>query len=187
MSTVQLKFEMLIRKLSYVKSDLEFHRAEHQKRREVFEKDVAEYIEASVYTYSRTKAEKNFVYPYDKQRAVEVPDLEKQTKEIFKKVAKVTHPDVVKDSVREKKFMEARAALEGKDWFSMYEISTDLSLEVTNISDEHIKWLEQEISMIESIIKGIVTTFEWAYSNDGANKQQLLTTYCMLTCKIKDE
>ena len=55
-----------------------------------------------MYTYSRTKAEKNFVYPYDKQRAVEVPDLEKQTKEIFKKVAKVTHPDVVKDSVREK-------------------------------------------------------------------------------------
>ena len=83
--------------------------------------------------------------------------------------------------------MEARAALEGKDWFSMYEISTDLGLEVPNISDEHIKWLEQEISMIESIIKGIVTTFEWAYSNDGANKQQLLTTYCMLTCKLKGE
>jgi len=187
MSTNQLKFEMLIKKLSYTKSDLEFHRAEHQKRREIFNKDIAVYIEDSEYMYSEAKAEKNFVYPYKTERAVEVPDLEKQTKEIFKKVAKVTHPDVSKDIISEKRFMNAREALEEKDWFAMYEISAELGLEIPDISTKHIEWLQQEILMIERMIKGIVTTFEWAYSNEGANKQQLLTTYCMLTCKLKDE
>lgn len=187
MSTVQLKFEMLIKKLSYVKSDLEFHRSEHQKRKEIFNRDILEYIEDSVYTYSPTKAKKNFVYPYEKKRAVDVPDLEKQTKEIFRKVAKVTHPDVAKSAIDEKRFLDAKSALDGKDWFSMYEIGAHLGIEIEDVSEKHLEWLEQEISMTEAIIKGIVTTFEWVYSNEGANKQQLLTTYCMLTCKLKDE
>ena len=36
------------------------------------------------------------------------------------------------------------------------------------------------------LINGIKDTFEWIYSNEGANKEQLLTTYCMMTCKIQN-
>ena len=173
--------------MSFVKADLEFHRAEHQRRKEVFFEDLEKYILDSKYMYSQEKAEKNFVYPYQTKRAVEVPELEKQTKSIFKKVAKITHPDIDKEEKHTKKFIEAREALENKDWFTMYELGETLGMDIPDISESHIAWLEQEIEMTEGVISGITTTFEWVYSNDGSNKQQLLTTYCMLTCILKDE
>ena len=186
MSIPQLKFRALIHKMSFMKSDLEFHRAEHSRRRQIFYHDLEEYIGDSEYMYSEAKAEKNFVYPYSKKRAVEVPELEKQTKDIFKKVAKITHPDIDKGKTYQRKFIDARTALDDKDWFAMYQISADLGIDLPDITDAHIEWLNQEVYMTEEILRGITTTYEWAYSNDGANKQQLLTTYCMLTCKLKE-
>ena len=50
--------------MSFLKSDLEYHRAEHQRRREVFYSDLQQYIKNSKYVYSESKAERNFVYPY---------------------------------------------------------------------------------------------------------------------------
>ena len=186
MSIAQLKFKTLIRKLSFLKTDLEYHRAEHERRRRVFNDEIAKHIETSDYVFSTEKASKNMVDVYDKKPAVSVPALEEQTKSIFKKVAKITHPDIDKKNNHKNKFIDARQALEEKDWFSMYEISADLGMEIPDISDEHILYLEQEILITEEIIKGITTTFEWVYCNEGSNKQQLLTTYCMLTCKLKE-
>tara|TARA_Y100001938_G_C8072132_1_gene423783 strand:- start:953 stop:1516 length:564 start_codon:yes stop_codon:yes gene_type:complete len=187
MSTIQLQFKTLIHKMAYVKADLEFHRAEHAERRRVFHKEVNEFIEDSKYVFSSTKANKNMVDVYKKTPAVELPEIEQQTKEIFKKVAKMTHPDIDRKKQHKNKFIEAREALDDNDWFSMYKIGSDLGIDITGITMGHVEWLKQEIAMIEEIIKGIVTTFEWIYSNEGANKEQLLTTYCMLTCKLKDE
>ena len=187
MAIVQLRFKSLIRKMSYLKSDLEYHRAEHKKRRQIFHDDLNKFILERNYVFAPEKAGKNMVDVYKKNRAVDVPNLDKQTKSIFKKVAKVTHPDIDREKNHQNKFIEAREALEQKDWFSMYEISEHLAIDIPDISEAHIAWLEQEIIMTEQIIKGITSTYEWIYSNDDANKQQLLTTYCMLTCKIKDE
>ena len=187
MSIVQLRFKSLVRKMSYIKSDLEYHRAEHLKRRKIFDEAVYKFITEREYVFAPEKAGKNMVDVYEKKLAVEVPELEKETKNIFKKVAKVTHPDVCKDKLQAKKFIKAREALENKDWFSMYEISADLDMDMPEPTQAHIDWLEQEIAMTEKMIKGITSTYEWIYSNEGSNKQQLLTTYCMLTCKIKDE
>ena len=83
-------------------------------------------------------------------------------------------------------FREAKKAVENDDWFSMYEISTDLGVELDSVGQEHIDWLEQETRKLQKMINGIKDTFEWIYSNEGANKEQLLTTYCMMTCKIQN-
>ncbi len=186
MSIDKLRFKSLIRKMSFLKSDLEYHRAEHQRRREVFYSDLQQYIQNSKYIYSESKAERNFVYPYKPKRAVEVPELEKQTKELFRKVAKITHPDVDKEERHTKKFMKAKEALNQGDWFTMYELGQEFDTDIPDISESHVKWLKQEITMTEEMIKNVTTTYEWAYCNEGANKQQLLTTYCMLTCKLKE-
>ena len=82
-------------------------------------------------------------------------------------------------------FRKAKKAIEDNDWFSIYEISTDLGIVVDSIEQEHIDWLKQEVKKLQKMINGITNTFEWIYSNDGANKDQLLTTYCMMTCKIQ--
>tara|TARA_B100000902_G_C27270551_1_gene896033 strand:+ start:614 stop:1177 length:564 start_codon:yes stop_codon:yes gene_type:complete len=185
-SILQLKFTTLIRKLSFLKSDLEYHRAEHNKRKEIFYDDLNSYIANSKYQYSESKAEKNFVYPYKSTRAVEPPELERESKEIFRKVAKSTHPDVDKEKRHTQKFMKAKAAFDAGDWFTLYELVQEFETIVLDITDAHLKWMKQEIDMMEKMIKNITTTYEWVYSNEGANKQHLLTTYCMLTCKLKE-
>ncbi len=185
MGTIQLKFRTLVKKISFLKSDLEYHRAEHKKRRKVFYSDLDKFMASEKFETSEEKLKNNLVNVYKKQEAVEAPRLKKQSKKLFKKVAKLTHPDIAKEVEKHEMFREAKTAVEEGDWFSMYEISTELGIDIGNISEEHLMWLEQEINKLQKIIKGITDTFEWIYCNEGANKDQLLTTYCMMTCKIK--
>lgn len=183
MEPIQLKFRALVKQMSFLKSDLEYHRAEHQKRRKVFYADLQVFMENAEFETSEEKVKKNLIDVYKREKAVEVPKLKKQSKDLFKKVAKLTHPDVNKEEYKHNIFREAKEAIENGDWFSIYEISTDLGIGVEDIEQEHIDWLRQEVKKLEKIINGITNTFEWIYSNDGANKDQLLTTYCMMTCK----
>ena len=183
METIQLKFRALVKQISFLRSDLEYHRAEHQKRRKIFYADLQVFMENGEFETSEEKVKKNLIDVYKREKAVEVPKLKKQSKDLFKKVAKLTHPDVNKEEHKHETFREAKKAVESGDWFSMYEISTALGIMIEDIEQEHIDWLMQETKKIEKTLDGIRNTFEWIYSNDGANKDQLLTTYCMMTCK----
>ena len=185
METIQLKFRTLVKQMSFLRSDLEYHRAEHQKRRELFYTDLRTFMENGKFETSEEKVKKNLIDVYEREKAVEVPKLKNQSKNLFKKVAKLTHPDINKEEIRHEMFRKAKKAIEDNDWFSIYEISTDLGIVVDSIEQEHIDWLKQEVKKLQKMINGITNTFEWIYSNDGANKDQLLTTYCMMTCKIQ--
>ena len=187
MGTIQLKFKTLVKQMSFLKADLEYHKAEHQKRRQLFYSDLAKFMETGQFEISEEKVKKNLIDVYEKEKTVEVPKLKEQSKNLFKKIAKLTHPDVSKEEQKHELFREARKATENDDWFSMYKISTDLGVELGNIGQEHIDWLEQEAKKLQKMINGIKDTFEWIYSRQGANKQQLLTTYCMMTCKIQND
>jgi len=186
MSIENLKFKSLIKKVTFLRADLEFHHAEHQRRRQIFYDDLQEWMENSEYLFSEEKTKKNMVDVYKRTEASNMSQLNEELKAMFKKIAKVAHPDIAKTVEHEINFKKARAALDNHDWFGMYEAASELDIGTTNISDTHIAWLTQEIKQTEAIIKGITTTFEWIYSNDGANKDQLLTTYCMITCKKKE-
>ncbi len=186
MGTIQLKFKTLVKQMSFLKADLEYHKAEHQKRRKLFYSDLSKFMETGKFETSEEKVKKNLIEVYKREKTVEVPKLKQQSKNLFKKVAKLTHPDVNKEEEKHKLFREAKKAVENDDWFSMYEISTDLGVELDSVGQEHIDWLEQETRKLQKMINGIKDTFEWIYSNEGANKEQLLTTYCMMTCKIQN-
>lgn len=183
MGTIQLKFKSLVKKISFLKSNLEYHRAEHQKRRKVFYSDLDKFMQSESFETSEEKLKNNLVNVYDRKKVIEAPKLEKQSNKLFKKVARLTHPDLNKEKEKHEMFREAKRATEEGDWFSMYEISTELGIEIDDIGEDHIAWLEQEISKLQKTISAIKNTFEWLYCNDGANKDQLLTTYCMMTCK----
>ena len=187
MSIENLKFKSLIKKITFLRADLDFHRAEHERRRKIFYDELFDWMSNTEYYFSEEKTKRNMVDVYKKPEAVDTGDLEQELKSMFKKIAKVTHPDVAKTSDDGVKFVKARKALSENDWFGMYEVASELEADPIEVSQVHVAWLEQEIQQTEAIIKGITTTFEWIYSNDGANKDQLLTTYCMITCKKKSE
>ena len=183
MGTIQLKFKSLVKHMSFLKSDLEYHRAEHKKRRDIFYSDLYKFMDSESFETSEEKLQKNMVDIYKREKAVEMPNLKKQSSKLFKKIARLTHPDVNKEPENHELFRKAKEAEQENDWFSIYEISADLGIGVDDIGQDHLDWLEQEIKKVQKTIDGIKDTFEWIYSNEGANKEQILTTYCMITCK----
>ena len=56
MSIDQLKLKSLIKKMAFVRSDLEYHQAEHERRKEIFFKDVDEHIGNTDYVFDVDKA-----------------------------------------------------------------------------------------------------------------------------------
>lgn len=185
MGAIQLQFKSLVKKLSYIKSDLEYHRAEHISRRQQFYDDLQEFMEDSTFEYSEEKTTKNMIDVYKKREQVKAPNLLEEAKKLYKQIAKQTHPDLYDDDMKNSVFLEASKAMDSGDWHTIYEISSNLGVTLPNPSKEHVAWLKQEIQKIQSLIETITTTFEWKYCMEGANKQQLLTTYCMITCNVK--
>ena len=131
--------------MSFLKSDLEYHRAEHKKRRDIFYSDLHEFMDLESFETSEQKLHKNMVDVYKREKAVEMPNLKKQSNKLFKKIARLTHPDVNKEPENHELFRKAKEAEQENDWFSIYEISADLGIGIDDIGQDHLDWLEQEI------------------------------------------
>ena len=172
--------------MSFMKSDLEYHRAEHEARRRIFYDDVEAFMADSRFKFSEEKTIKNMIDIYKKEEAIPVEKISAENKKLFKEIAKKTHPDLHDDGEKNQMFKRAVVAVETGDWYTIYDIASILDLDVPDPSKEHVAWLEQEIKKIQSTIENILTTFEWKYCEESANKQQLLTTYCMITCTLKE-
>lgn len=185
MDVTQLKFNSLVKKLSFLKSDLEYHKAEFAERKMKFYEDLSEFLEDTKYVPSETKFERNVVDVFRKEKSVSVPKLRDQCTKLYKKIAKITHPDINKDKDMNDLFVKARTAIDENDWYIVYDIAAELNIDFSDIEDNHISWMEQETKKIKKMIDKITDTFEWLYCNEGANKQHILTTYCMITCDIK--
>jgi len=173
--------------MAFVKADLRYHKSEHQDRRKLFFADLATFLETRKFEFSDEKMQKNLVDVYTKKPVIPAPALSDQNKKIFKKIAHETHPDKNKGAEKTKLFLEAKEAVKEGDWFSLYEICSELEIEVPDISESQILWMEQEIEKIQLMIKKITSTIEWIYSDQGANKDHLLTSYCMATCIVRGE
>jgi hypothetical protein len=189
MSVEDLRFKRLVKELSFLKSDLEYHRAEHTIRRDLFYEDYEKYLDESDFEFSEEKTVermKDVYAPKEKSMTVEKDtDLSIQNKEMYRKIAKKTHPDLHHDADKTDMFKRASRAVEEGDWYTLYELSEALGIVVEEYTSMHLEWLKMEIRKSRAIIKGIVATFEWIYSEPDANKQLVLTNYCRLTCNKK--
>ena len=185
MDTTQLKFNSLVKKLSFLKSDLEYHKAEFAERKMKFYSDLSEFLQNTKYVPSEKKFERNVIDVLKKEKSVSVPKLMDQCTKLYKKIAKLTHPDINKDKGMNELFMKAKNAVAECDWYLVYDIAGELNIDFSDVGDDHILWMQQETKKIKKMIDKITGTFEWLYSNEGANKEQILTTYCMITCDIK--
>lgn len=189
MSVEGLRFKRLVKELSFLKSDLEYHSAEHAQRRIMFYEDYEKFLEESEYEFSEEKTVskmQDIFNPEQKSMVVEKEtDLSRQNKEMYRKIAKKTHPDVHSDPDKTDMFKKAAKAMEEGDWYTLYTLSEALGIKIEDYSPMHIEWLKMEIEKVRAIIKGITTTFEWIYSEPNANKQMVMTNYCKITCNRK--
>jgi len=184
----KLKFKKYVTFMNFKKSDLLYHKEEHIRRRALFHSEVTDFMINQKWVVAPERAAKNLIDVYEKRKNIDAPDLNNECNKMFKKIAKSTHPDIDPDELKKKIFIKAKEAQEEKDWFSLYGMALDLDLELPKISEEQVLWMEQEINKIDALITKIETTLEWIYCDGAANKQHLLTTYCMATCrKLKED
>jgi len=196
MSIPNLRFKSLVKKISFLKSDLEYHKEEHKTRKEVFYEAFNEFMENSdTHEYSEDKLISKMVdiYKQGKPKTTSDKDLTKtnndellvQNTKMYKSIARLTHPDLHKDSEKTKMFVKASVAVKSGDWYTLFELSERLGVELPEPSEEHIDWLNKEIKTIQKVINVVQETFEWKYSEPNADKERVMTIYCNLTCKKK--
>lgn len=114
---------------------------------------------------------------------IESPSADPLAKKAFRKIALKTHPDKllelsdgpIKESKKEI-YQKASKALEEGNLLVLANIAMDLGIEPPEITEEHIKKAENEISSIKKEIKHIESTYvwKWFYCHDKKEKDNLL-------------
>tara|TARA_R110002020_G_scaffold310808_3_gene526481 strand:- start:776 stop:1498 length:723 start_codon:yes stop_codon:yes gene_type:complete len=114
------------------------------------------------------------------------PEKTSEIKKLFHKIAAQTHPDkstakgfpAEESQRREKIFKNAKSAYEEENWYTLYAVATELGIEVENISEQHIEWVEEGIRATLAKIAHIGNLVAWGwYTGDDSAKAFALRTY----------
>jgi hypothetical protein len=116
------------------------------------------------------------------------PKIDKTTelKKLFRRIAERTHPDKVRSSGfsneevyrLERLFIRAREAHDNENWYTLYSIASELGLDIEDLSDEEIEWIEEDIKKTLAKIATLsnLTAWHW-YVGDEAKKEMALKFY----------
>ena len=121
--------------------------------------------------------------PSEEQQEVQSEPEEKDEDlyKLYKKIASLTHPDVIpiseKEELKQKRiqqFIEAQEAYKQKNWYKLCQIAISLGLEVPEPKKQHLKWMESEGVRIRNRIEHIKSTFAWVWYNEEDDKKDLV-------------
>ena len=120
-------------------------------------------------------------------REKDVPEIKSgEMKKIFYKIATLTHPDkqVAKNLTPqkaeevEKIFKRAKKAYEKGNWYTLYSIATNLGIDVGDIDDRHIEWIENDIRHTMGRIAQLAQLAAWVwYVADEKGKEDVMKGY----------
>ena len=114
-----------------------------------------------------------------------------ELKKLFHKIAALTHPDKIKVSESgrknaqklEKIFKKALDAYTNHNWYILYSIAIDLDIEIAELTEEHVMWVEEDIRETMAKISIINNLLAWIwYTGDDDQKLLALKDYFYQTC-----
>ena len=188
---LRAKHKKLIGELRYLYTNLEYHKEEHQFRKEEFYEAFEDWCDEFGFDCSRPESNEAFnekqtdpykqkvtkkelkeieedVYNDPEESSEDSEDAEKDLKALYKKIATKTHPDKLtneeEESIRERKrklFMEAKEALDDQNFFKLSQIAEELGVELPAPSKQQLMWMREEKKRVEKIIHSIEQTYEW--------------------------
>jgi len=96
----------------------------------------------------------------------EEPDSIKQKDfhDLYKKIARKTHPDLHGDEFLEN-FKRANEAYNSEDWITLVFIAGELNIEPPQFNDEVTKLLESNLSTLELEINNLKKSLAWSWNN----------------------
>jgi len=188
---LRAKHKKLIGELRFLYTDLEYHKEEHEYRKEEFNESFKDWCDEHGFDCSRPETRETFnekqtdpykqevtekelkeiekdVYNDPEELSEDTDDAEKDLKTLYKKIATKTHPDKLtneeEQSIKERKrklFMDAKRALDDQNFFKLSQIAEELGVELPPPSKQQLMWMSEEKKRIEKIIYNIEQTYEW--------------------------
>lgn len=204
-SLVSKKNKKLFLELDFLYAELDYYEEGLEEAQEEFKEAFYSYSSANNLGYNKPEEQtiktsnettlSTFIYKEDEEQNAdygyepppnnnveEEPEQEEKDEDIgklFKKIASITHPDVIpageKEELKQKRisqFIEAQKAHKEKNWYKMCQIAISLGLEVPEPKKQHLKWMEQEGVRIRNRIEHIKATFAWVWYNEEDERRR---------------
>ena len=75
-------------------------------------------------------------------------------------------------------FKKAKEAYERDNWYTLYSVAVDLGIEVGEIDEKHIEWIEEDIKLTMGRISQMGQLFAWVwYTSDDEGKERIMDQY----------
>jgi len=183
---LKIKYDKLLSELKFLEDDLRYHQTllDEAKREfsRVFDETVRELGVLDSLFPSKQKPPKPTPAPRS-PKPKKTP--RKETRELFKKIATVTHPDKILElppaekEKKEEKFKEATIAAEEDKILSLHKIANEVGVEVPEMSETQLALFEEEIHTHKQKIENIQRTWMWAWLNspDDDSKDVIMKNY----------
>ena len=116
----------------------------------------------------------------------DIDDKQSIIKKLYRKIASETHPDklVASDfsqgevARKESIFKKAKEAYERDNWYTLYSVAVDLGIEVGEIDEKHIDWIEEDIKLTMGRISKMGQLFVWVwYTSTDEVKERVMDQY----------
>jgi hypothetical protein len=129
--------------------------------------------------------EEFYVNP-DEIEETDVDDKQGIIKKLYRKIASETHPDKLvasgfsqaEVSRKESIFKKAKEAYERNNWYTLYSVAVDLGIDVGEIDEKHIDWIEEDIKLTMGRISKMGQLFVWVwYTSDDKGKERVMDQY----------
>jgi len=122
----------------------------------------------------------------DEIEETDTDDKKGIVKKLYRKIASETHPDKLIASGfsqgevtrKESIFKKAKEAYERDNWYTLYSVAVDLGIEVGEIDEKHIDWIEEDIKLTMGRISQMSQLFAWVwYVSDDEGKERIMDQY----------
>ena len=100
----------------------------------------------------------------------------KDVKKLYRKIAAKIHPDKVGSNEYSAKFSEAAEAYQNNDLGKLLEISSAINIEITDLSEESLLLLEENIKFIENevLMKKRTVGYQWHCAQSPEDKNKIV-------------
>ncbi len=169
-----MRYDKLLSELKFVEDDLKYHKTAVEKAKQSFSENFNKKVKnLGLPKRPPRPSPKKKQKPRKRKRA-----KTKETRDLFKKIATVTHPDkilelpIAEKKEKEKKFIEANEAAEEGRALSLHKIAKDVGVEIPEISEIQLALFEEEIAAHKEELENLKKTWLWIWRSAQTEEER---------------